>query len=110
VFGLTGADSTVSRSEWTTDDPLPTYATDADPDDVEAWTEAVTSWTERVQEELPEGRVSYRVDGLVRLPNPGNSDNGRGPYVDAQYLRVSVMVTWNENGRRREVLLEHVVM
>lgn len=103
VYGITGADRSAETSGWTTDDPIPPLS--GSMDDVALMTEMLESWREQVQTELAQGRLTYRVDGIVRLPSA--SDDGLQSYNEATFLRVTIRVEWSETrNRRRHVVFE----
>ena len=106
VYAMTGADRTAETSQWTSDDPIPSLS--GNMDDVLLMTEMLESWREQVQTELGDGLLTYRVDGIVRLPS--ESDDGLEAYNQSTFLRVTVTVAWTESrGRRRHVVFEALV-
>lgn len=107
VYGLTGADRTMETSSWDTTLPVPALSGSAE--DVLLMTALLDSWAAQVEDELAQGELSYRVDGINRPPTPGNPLVE--PYNQATYLRVTITVTWVESrGRQRHVAFEGLVV
>lgn len=106
VYGLTGAERTLATSSWNTSLAIP--ALTGSPEDVLLMTALLNSWTAQVEGELGSGVLTYRVDGIVRPPTPGNPH--AEPYNEATYLRLTITVSWLESrGREREVVFEALV-
>lgn len=107
VWGITGGAATDETGEVTTAEATPAYEGDAE--DVAAWTATVDRWRELVESELAQGVVRYRVDGVGRVPTPGNSH--LETFTDADLLRVTVTIDWVEaGGRQRHVAFEELVL
>jgi type II secretory pathway pseudopilin PulG len=107
VAGMAGGTRFDSSQVWNTDLPNPAY--DAEAADALLWGAIADEWRETVRSTLQEGVITYRVDGVHRLPDGG--DDGLGAFNEAHYLRVTVTVAWTEaRGRRRHVIFEQLVV
>lgn len=105
VWGMTGGTADSETATWRNDATQPTYV--GDPADVADWTATAQAWTEKVESDLNEGILIYRVDGIDRLPD--EVDDGLQTFRDAEFLRVTVTVRWTERrGRQREVVFEEI--
>lgn len=69
-------------------------------------------WTTQLQETLPNGTKRDRLlDGAVTvILTPANDDPTVNParFGSAAIMRVRVIVSWSENRRRREIILDSV--
>lgn len=107
VYGLAGAIGSGQTANWSTNNANPTFTGTSE--DVAEWTSIINAWRTTVRSQLMLGELTFKVDGMGRLPAGG--DPGLVPYVDAQFLRVIVTVSWSErNGRRRSVTFEEITL
>jgi hypothetical protein len=107
VYGFAGAIGADTTKTFTTALANPVYTGDAN--DVAEWGTIADAWRADVQEQLHEGEVTYRVDGVGRLPD--GVDPGLVSYLEAPFLRVTVTVWWTEGGgRRRHVTFEEITL
>ena len=107
VYGFAGATPTELTKSWYTGAPNPTYVATAV--DAAAWGAIADQWRTDVRAQLLQGQITYKVDGMGRLPT--STDPGRVAYQDAQFLRVTITVSWLErNGRRRQVVFEEMTL
>lgn len=107
IWGMTGGLRTDPSVTWVTDDPNPAY--DAPTEDAADYSLTADAWREKVRETLQEGAITYRVDGIERLPD--GTDDGTTAFNEAHFLRVTVTVAWTEGrGRRRHVTFEQLVL
>ena len=107
VYAFAGAVGTEQTKTWSTNSANPTYTGSAT--DIATWTALANQWRTDVRAQLMAGEITYKVDGMGRLPT--NSDAGLIAYQDAQFLRVTVTVTWQErNKRRRSVTFEEMTL
>lgn len=107
VYGFAGGIAADTTKTFTTAAANPPYVGDAA--DTAAWALIANEWRTDVRAQLQDGVVSYRVDGVGRLPAAGNP--GLVPYLEAPFLRVTVTVSWLEaGGRRRHVTFEEMTL
>lgn len=107
VYGFAGGVDADSTKQWSTD--LANPATTGSAQDVADWALIANTWRSEVQQQLKEGRLTYKVDGIARLPTA--LDTGLTSFANAQFLRVTVSVEWTERkGRRRHVTFEEIVL
>jgi Tfp pilus assembly protein PilV len=107
AFGFSGATSTGLTTTWDTNSANPTYT--ASTTDAAAWGAIADQWRTDVRSQLMNGKITYKVDGMGRLPT--STDPGRVAYKDAQFLRVTITVSWQErNKRTRSVVFEEMTL
>jgi type II secretory pathway pseudopilin PulG len=107
VYAVAGGAAADRTRTWSTDLANPSFTgTTAEVAEMNA---VLDDWREKVRTDLRLGKLTYRVDGLGRLPT--TTDDGRVSYVDASFLRVTVTVEWIEGrNRRRQVSFEEIVL
>lgn len=107
VYGFAGGVATDTTKTFTTAAANPAYV--GDPTDTAEWALLANAWRTDVQAQLLNGVITYRVDGVGRLPTSG--DPGLVPYLEAPFLRVTVTVSWTEaRGRRRSVTFDELTL
>lgn len=106
VYGFAGAVPTEQTKTWSTDLANPAYS--GSTLDQADWAATANAWRTEVQEQLHQGKLTYKVDGVGRLPS--GTDPGLVAYQDCQFLRVTVTIEWTERKRRREVVFEEMVL
>ena len=107
VYGIAGGISSDMTKTLTTTAANPAFIGDAT--DTAAWAVIVDAWRTDVKAQLQNGAVTYRVDGVGRLPAGG--DPGLVTYLEAPFLRVTITVSWTEaGGRQRHVTFEEMTL
>lgn len=107
VYGFAGGISSEQTRQWSTDLANPTYT--GEPLDILDWGTTANAWRADVAEQLQGGKLTYKVDGVGRLPT--NLDPGLATFRSSRFLRVTVTVEWTENAkRRRHVTFEELVL
>lgn len=106
VYGYAGGVAGDQTRTWATDTANPAYT--GSTADIADWTATANAWRTVVQEQLHAGRLTYKVDGVARLPS--GTDTGLTSFQNCQFLRVTVTVEWTEQRRRREVVFEEIVL
>ena len=107
VYGFAGGISADSTKTFTTAAANPPYV--GDPTDTAEWAATANAWRTNVAQQLRLGVLTYRVDGVGRLP--AGSDPGLVPYLEAPFLRITVTISRTEaRGRRRTVTFEELTL
>lgn len=107
VYGFAGGVATEQTKQWSTDQANPAY--NGTPQDIADWNATANAWKAELAQQVRDGRLVYKVDGVARLPNPGNP--GLTSFQNAQFLRVTITVEWSERAsRRRSVTFEEFVL
>ena len=107
VYGFAGAVATDQTKTWDTNSANPAYT--GSTQDVADWTATANDFRSQVQSQLQAGHITYRVDGMARLP--AGTDRGLTTYQDAGFLRMTVTVSWTESGgRQRQVQFEEITL
>jgi len=94
AWAQTGGAGSDTTATWSTADANPAYTGSSD---AAAMSATCDAWREAVSE-LPNGVLSYRVDGIAALPDGGS--DGQTLFTEARLLRVIVLMTWTEAGGR----------
>ena len=107
VYGMAGGIATDQTRSFSTNSANPSFV--GSTTDIADWTAIANAWRDDARQQLPKGELTYKVDGMGRLPT--STDAGRVAYQDASFLRVTVTVTWIERGnRRRHVTFEEMTL
>jgi type II secretory pathway pseudopilin PulG len=107
VYGFPGGVAADSTKQWSTD--LANPATTGSAQDMADWAAIADAWRAEVRQQLQGGKLTYKVDGIARLPTA--LDPGLTSFANAQFLRVTVTVEWVERKqRRRHVTFEEIVL
>lgn len=107
VYGFAGGVAMDQTKTWDTNSANPTYT--GSTADIADWTATANDFRTEVQSQLLAGHITYRVEGMARLPTP--TDRGLTTFQDADFLRVTVTVSWKETGGRlRQVEFEEITL
>jgi type II secretory pathway pseudopilin PulG len=107
VYAFAGGAATDQTKTWDTSQANPAYSGTSS--DVADWTATANAWRTELAQQVRGGKLTYKVDGVARLPVTGNP--GLTTFQDAQFLRVTITVEWSERAkRRRSVTFEEFVL